>query len=87
MPTNSQISVITMEHILRGFVEKDFDILVVFISARLSGTLQLAFQGREALGIGAGKVLIVDSNSTVIAIGFQVLTAVRIAEAGGSPAD
>jgi DegV family protein with EDD domain len=73
-----------MEHIFRGLVKKGFAVLGVFISAKLSGTMQSAFQGREALGTGAGKVTIVDSNSTAMALGFQVLAAVRIAEAGAS---
>jgi len=87
LPTTSQIPVITMEDIFRGLVDNGFDVLGVFISAKLSGTLQSAITGREALGTKAGKVTIVDSNSTSMAMGFQVLAAARIAEVGASLAD
>ena len=87
MPTTSQVSVITMENIFFSLVDKEFDVLGVFIPEKLSGTIQPAYQGRELLGSRAGKVTIVDSNSTSMAMGFQVLAAGRIAEAGASRTD
>jgi fatty acid-binding protein DegV len=45
MPTTSQVSVITMENIFCNLVDKEFDVLGVFISANLSGTIQSAYQG------------------------------------------
>ncbi|MBI3738933.1 MAG: DegV family protein [Chloroflexi bacterium] len=87
MPTTSQVSIVTMQNIFQGLVDKGFDVLGVFISAKLSGTLQSATQGREALGSAADKVTIVDSNSTAMAMGFQVLAAARAAEKGASLAD
>jgi DegV family protein with EDD domain len=87
MPTTSQVSVITMENIFCSLVDTGFDVLGIFISEKLSGTIQSAYQGRASLGSRAGKVTIVDSNSTSMAMGFQVLAAVRIAEAGASLTD
>lgn len=87
MPTTSQVSVVTMQNIFQNLVEKGFDVLGAFISAKLSGTMQSATQGREALGSAAAKVTIVDSNTTAMAMGFLVLTAARAAEQGASLAE
>ena len=76
-----------MQEIFQGLVDKDLTVLGVFISAKLSGTMQSATQAREALGAGASKVTIVDSHSTAMAMGFQVLTAARAAEQGANLAD
>jgi DegV family protein with EDD domain len=87
MPSTSQVSVVTMQKTFQELVDKGLDVLGVFISAKLSGTMQSAIQGREALGSAAGKVTIVDSNSTAMAMGFQVLSAARAAEQGAGMAD
>jgi DegV family protein with EDD domain len=87
MPTTSQVSVVTMQNTFRGLVDNDHEVLGVFISGRLSGTLQSATQGAEALGTAASKVTIVDSHSTAMAMGFQVLLAVRAAEQGANLTD
>jgi DegV family protein with EDD domain len=87
MPTTSQVSIVTLQHIFQALIDKGFDVLGVFISGKLSGTMQSANQGREALGPAAGKVTVVDSNSTAMAMGFQVLAAARAAEGGASLAD
>ena len=87
MPTTSQVSVVTMQEIFTGLVEKGFEVLGVFISAKLSGTMQSCIQARDALGSAAGKVTLVDSNSTAMAMGFLVLAAARAAEQGATLAD
>ena len=87
MPTTSQVSVITMQQAFQGLIEKGNDVIGIFISAKLSGTMQSALQAREALHDAAGKVTIIDSNSTAMAMGFQVLNAVRAAEQGATLAD
>src|SRR5258707_11958215 len=79
MPTTSQASVVTMQQIFQDLTAKDFDVLGVFISSRLSGTLQSAKQAREALGAAADKVALVDSNTTAMAMGFIALAAARAA--------
>jgi DegV family protein with EDD domain len=84
MPTTSQVSVITMQETFQSLIVKGHDVIGVFISAHLSGTIQSANQGRAALGKGIEKVTIVDSHSTAMAMGFQVLAAVRAAEQGAS---
>lgn len=84
MPTTSQVSIVTMQTIFSGLVEKGFDVLGIFISSKLSGTMQSAAQAREALGAGGEKIHIVDSNSTAMAMGFQVLAAARAVADGAS---
>lgn len=85
MPTTSQVSVVTMQKIFADLLEKDFEIVGVFISAKLSGTMQSAFQGRDALEKGRDKVHLVDSNSTAMAMGFIALAAARAAADGAKP--
>lgn len=87
MPTTSQVSMVTMQNIFQGLVDQGYEVLGVFISGKLSGTMQSAAQGREALGSAADKVTIVDSNSTAMAMGFQVLAAARAAEKGANLAE
>lgn len=84
MPSTSQVSVINMQKTFQRLLDHGYDVLGVFISAKLSGTLQSAYQGREALALGRDKVEIVDSNTTAMAMGFQVLTAARAAAQGAS---
>lgn len=87
MPTTSQVSIVTMQTIFHNLTDKGFDVVGVFISGKLSGTLQSAMQGRDALGSAAEKITIIDSNSTAMAMGFQILNAARAAENGASVAD
>jgi len=84
MPTTSQVSFITMQLIFRSLVENGAEVLGVFISEKLSGTILSALRGRDAMGNAGCKVTILDSHSTSMAMGFQILAAVRIAEMGAS---
>lgn len=87
MPTTSQVPVVTMQHTFQDLINKGYEVLGVFISEKLSGTMQSAVQGREALGAAMEKVTVMDSTSTSMAMGFQVLTAARAAEDGANMAD
>ncbi|MBN2386828.1 MAG: DegV family protein [Anaerolineales bacterium] len=82
MPTTSQATIPAMQTAFEGLVEKGFDVLGIFISSKLSGTVQSAMQGRDMMMKGADKVAIVDSLNTAMAMGFQALTVARAAEAG-----
>ena len=84
MPTTSQVSVVSMQSIFRDLIDRGLDVLGVFISAKLSGTMQSGIQAREALGSAGGKVTLVDSTTTAMALGFMVLTAARAAMQGAS---
>jgi fatty acid kinase fatty acid binding subunit len=87
MPTTAQVTIVTMQRIFQGLVEKGFDVLGVFVSGKFSGTMQSATHGREALGAAAEKVTLVDSQAAAMALGFQALAAARAAEAGASVAE
>ncbi len=84
MPTTSQVSPAAMQEIFQALVEKEMEVLGIFISSKLSGTIQSALQAREAMGAAGEKVTLVDSQSTAMALGFQVLEAARAMEAGAS---
>lgn len=84
MPTTSQATIPAMNSTFESLVEKGYDVVGIFISSKLSGTVQSAIQGREMMLKGAEKVAIVDSLSTAMAMGFQVLSVARAAEAGES---
>ncbi len=87
MPTTSQVSITNMQKSFTSLLEQGYDVLGMFISSKLSGTMQSAHQGREALGSGKEKVEIVDSLTTSMALGFQVLAVARAAAEGASLAD
>ncbi len=87
MPTTSQVSIVTMQDTFQNLIEKGFEVIGIFISGKLSGTMQSAIQGREALGSAAGKITLVDSNTTAMAMGFMLLLAARAAEQGANVAD
>jgi DegV family protein with EDD domain len=84
MPSTSQVSPATMQKTFSNLIDQGYDVLGIFICHKLSGTMQSAIQGREALGSAKDKVVLVDSNSTAMAMGFQVLTVARAAEDGAS---
>ncbi len=87
MPSTSQVSVPNMQKAFQGLASQGFDVVGIFISAKLSGTMQSAVHGREALGTAAEKVTLIDSSSTAMALGFQVLAAARAARDGAGLAD
>jgi len=84
MPTTSQVSVPNFQKAFSGLLEQGYDVLGIFVSSKLSGTLQSAAQARELLTKGKEKVELVDSLSTAMAMGFQALTAARAAGDGAS---
>jgi DegV family protein with EDD domain len=84
MPSTSQVSPASMQSIFQPLVDQGFEVVGIFISSKLSGTLQSAVQGKEMMGSAGDKVSLVDSQSTAMALGFQVLAAARSLEAGAS---
>lgn len=87
MATTSRVSVADMRTIFQGLVDKGFDVLGMFISAKLSGTIQSAMQAKDLMGTAGEKVNVFDSRSTAMAMGFQVLSAARAAESGAKLSD
>jgi len=87
MPSTSQVSPATLQSLFQPLVDQGHDVLGMFISAKLSGTIQSAVQAKEMMGKPGEKVTIVDSQSTAMATGFQILAVARAAEAGASTAE
>ncbi len=87
MPTTSQVSVPNMQKAFNDLLEQGCDVLGIFLSAKLSGTMQSAIQGRELLEKDKEHVEIIDSNTTAMSLGFQVLTVARAAAQGASIAE
>ena len=84
LPTTSQVTVYNMQNAFERLVGEGYDVLGIFISSKLSGTIQSAIQAREGLGTGKEKVQIFDSNSTAMAMGFQVIATARAAQQGAT---
>jgi DegV family protein with EDD domain len=84
MPTTSQVTPITMKTTFESLIEKGYDVLGIFLSAKLSGTIQSVVQAKEMMGSAGEKVSFVDSRSTAMAMGFQVLAVARAVEDGAS---
>jgi DegV family protein with EDD domain len=87
MPTTSQVSIPNMRNAFTELLEQGYDVLGIFISSKLSGTMQSALQAREDISTGKDKIQIIDSNATAMAMGFQVLEAARAAADGASMND
>jgi DegV family protein with EDD domain len=84
MPTTSQVAIVDMKAAFEKLLESGYDVLGIFISAKLSGTMQSATQAREMLPNAADKIALVDSNSTAMAMGFHVLAAALAAQNGAT---
>ena len=87
MPSTSQVAIVDMKAAFEKLLDSGYDVLGIFISAKLSGTMQSAFQACEMLPKALDKISIVDSNSTAMAMGFQVLLAARAAQNGAKLAE
>src|SRR5512139_3164043 len=84
MPTTSQVTPAAMHSKFQSLLEQGYDVLGIFISSKISGTVQSAIQAIDMLSTGADKVAIVDSLATTMALGLPVITAARAAQAGAS---
>jgi len=84
MPTTSQVTPVAMHDTFKGLLDQGYDVLGIFISSKISGTIQSAMQALEMLPDATSKIAIVDSLLTTMAMGMPVLTAARAAHAGES---
>ena len=81
-PTTSQATIPSIKMAFESLIEQGNDVLGIFLSSKLSGTVQSAMQAREMMQKGQEKVAILDSLATTMALGWPVLTAARAADAG-----
>jgi len=82
MPTTSQVTPAVMQSAFQSLLEQGNDVLGVFLSSKISGTVQSAIQARDMIPGAEKKITIVDSLWTTMAMGLPVLTAARAAQAG-----
>ena len=87
MPTTSQATPEDMHKTFSGLLERGYDVMGLFISQKLSGTLASAIQAREELVSAKDKISIFDSETIAMALGFQALAVARAALAGASLTD
>jgi len=87
MPTTSQVSIATMKTTFEDLTAKGYNVIGIFISSKLSGTIQSAIQAIEMMGSAGEKVTVLDSQSTSMALGFQVIATARAIEDGANVDD
>jgi len=85
MPSTSQPSVAQFEEVFRPLSQDGYEILGIFLSEVLSGTISSATQAKKMLP--EATIEIVNSKSLAMAHGFQVLAAARAANKGASLAE
>lgn len=82
MPTTSQPSPAAFKEVYQRLIQADYDILSIHISAKLSGTVDSAQQACESLP--GANIEVLDSLTTSMSMGFQVMAAARAAEQGAT---
>lgn len=81
MPTTSQVMPAAIQLIFQSLLLQGYDILGIFLSSKISGTVESAIQARGKLSNAVENIALVDSLSTTMALGWPVLTAARAAQA------
>jgi len=85
MPSTSQVTPEEFKQVYSNLSDEGYDILSIHISSKLSGTLDSAIQAKRAFK--EASIELVDSLSTSMAMGFQVMSAARMAKMGGTLAE
>jgi len=87
MPSTSQATPAGMHKAFADLLEQGYDVMGVFISEKLSGTLDSARQAREEFTSAKDKIALFDSENVGMALGFQAMALARAAADGASLAD
>ena len=85
LPTTSQINPDTFVSVFREGLVRGNQVLGIFVSSELSGTVQSAFIAKEMLG--SGDVFVVDSRQVALSLGLLVSEAARLRDAGATAAE
>ena len=80
LPRTSQPSVGAFEEAFRKLREAGDEVVAVHLSSKVSGTYNSALMAAQS--VGDGKIEVVDSLSTSMALGFMALEGARLAKAG-----
>ncbi len=84
MPSTSQASPAAMHQAFAPLLEQGYDVIGVFISDKLSGTLDSARQAKAEFAAAQDKIVLIDSEETGMALGYQAMALARAAAAGAS---
>ena len=82
MPSTSQVTPQSFIEAFTPLVERGHPILAILISDKLSGTIASAIQAKKEFP--DAQIEIFDSDTTAMALGYQVLMAARAVEKGAS---
>lgn len=82
MPSTSQATPASFLKIFNQLTEKDYQILCILISDKLSGTIASAIQAKDQFP--GATIEIIDSYATAMALGFQVLAVARALQDGAN---
>ena len=82
MPSTSQATPEEFKAAYSNLLDQGYDILSIHISSKLSGTLDSAIQAKRSFS--GASIELVDSLSTSMSLGFQVMSAARMAKMGGT---
>ncbi len=85
LPTTSQATPGQFQEAFNTLLNQGYDILCIHISSKLSGTIDSAIQARSMFP--GARIDIVDSLSSGMALGFNVLMTARAAAQGASLAE
>ena len=84
-PTTSQPTPAAFKEVFGEFLDGGYEIINILISSKLSGTVDSAIQAKAFFP--DAPIEIIDSQSTAMAMGFQVLAVTRAAADGASLAE
>jgi DegV family protein with EDD domain len=82
MPSTSQVTIPNFQKIFQKHLDDGHDILAILLSEKLSGTIDSAVQALASFP--NAPIEIVDSQTTSMAMGFQVLMVARAAAQGAN---
>ena len=82
MPSTSQVTPEDFKKMYAKLLDEGYDIISMHISGKLSGTLDSAIQAKR--DFPEDRIKLVDTLSTSMAMGFQVLSVARMAEIGAT---
>ena len=82
MPSTSQVTPASFQKIFKRLLDEKYDILAILIADKLSGTIASAKQAKELFPDAVIEIF--DSNSTAMAMGYQVLAVARALAKGAS---
>jgi len=80
-PTTTQPAPAAFTEVYQKILAKGDDVLVIVISSKLSGTFQSATTAISLAG-AEGRVQVIDSLSTAMGLGVQVIAAAKLAQRG-----